>query len=1299
MKRYLASLLLILLVLTSVLPTYAVSDSSADERPMMIFTNLTYEDQPIGESKPYGMVSYGGAQDGKVQADIQAVTGTGNDSERAVCIREPKKTTYWFLDHFLAYAGMNKINHNGEYVISMKLKSPDANSTRRITVLYDAKDQDATDYIDRVNTGFDLVTISGSIKVLNTMMVEEPDPNTWYEIAVAMNLHTQKADLYLNGSKKFTVNLPVDVSNIAFLQFHVPNVLEEVATSCYYYDDLKIYSAPAPVSDEKFAEEWAKYTQTEWYRNEEYSAARLSRYDKFLLQSLWNRELLSEEGLRMYKDNKFYTFPVHVEKVEGTYMVPLKVFAEAYGATVTWNGADNSILVQKGSDTLQCAIGSDIFYINGKISKSRYPIVSKEGNACAPLNVLSIFFDFEPYIQDKFVCLDGKPITIEFAYDDLMGGKNANDDTFEEAMLWNLGMTLLYARPNTQNVIDTYNANKAKIGRPWLIVEPGTFDRIKEDMKTDEVLAGKVNRYLATADGYLDTEPVTYTKTDGVRGSFPQTVYNRGLGLSFAFLMTGDPVYKDRLWEELEALSKFPDFNPGHFLDVGNTGNGVTVAYNWLYEEWAKEPEKLAVIEEMMLNNVLKPIITGLKSPYYGESGAAFITSGANQNVIINNAGIGAAISLMDKYPELCSNYISMVLRSLEWPFSNFAPDGGYPEGTSYWNYVMMTLPYVVESLQNGVGSDFGLGSAPGLDRTAYFPIMVAGNVGTFNYGDSSQTGSYDSSHQWFASEFNDESLAVLRSNNMGSFDLKDILYHIPNVDKDAPITLDKDVMYQMMNTATFRTGWTNSDIVACLHGGAVDEPHGHEDNGTFMLDALGERWICELPKEDYNLTQYGSYVYEPGMEYQWEFMSKFLRGKAEGHNTVVVNLGNNVGYNGDMVPTAKSEIVRYDSQDAGGYAICDMTETNAVLECAFRGVKLDRAMQEVHLQDNFRAAEPSDFHWFVNTQADVTLSEDGRSAILSKGSKRMWAGIISDDPELKFETYDAVPLPLYTAPPIQTPNDGYRRLMIHKADSTEFKVTVAFKQLVGDETMPSIMPVDSPMETWKFEEGSAGIATLSDLKIDGETIQGFNAIVNNYTINLPTEKSPIPTVTATTDSNCLVEVYPATELPGVTSIILKDENGTQKGFYNVTFNPINDSTKFLNDKQIPIMAFEASSEPQPENGAVNLFDASFGTKYATDEKGGAITLDLGEAYDVAEIKMAFQVGASRKEFFTIEYSNDNINWIMIDDNGESSGTTTDYQSFTFDPVNARYIRVRFYGNTNRGSGWVSVSELCVFRK
>ncbi len=126
MKRYLASILLILLVLTSVLPTFAASDSSS-ERPMMIFTNLTNEDHPVGEARPYGMVSYGGAQDGKVQADIQPVTGTGNDSERAVCIREPKKTTYWFLNHFLAYAGMNKLNHNGQYVFSMKIKSPDAN--------------------------------------------------------------------------------------------------------------------------------------------------------------------------------------------------------------------------------------------------------------------------------------------------------------------------------------------------------------------------------------------------------------------------------------------------------------------------------------------------------------------------------------------------------------------------------------------------------------------------------------------------------------------------------------------------------------------------------------------------------------------------------------------------------------------------------------------------------------------------------------------------------------------------------------------------------------------------------------------------------------------------------------------------------------------------------------------------------------------------------------------------------------------------------------------------------------------
>ncbi len=1297
MKRYLAGILFCLLLLQTVLPIFA-SDKIAEtaEKPMMIYTSLSCEEQPLGEDRPYGFVSYGLSQEGKVVADIQAVTGSGNDSQRAIRIREGSKSTYWFLYHALAYAGINKINENGQYVFSMKIKSPDANSTRRIELLYNATVPDATDYIDRVKTQFDLITIAGDIKALGQTLVESPDPNTWYEIAVAMDLNTQKAGLYLNGEKMFDVSLPAKVENVAAMHFRVPNVLEKTAKSEYYVDDFRIYAAEAPVTEAKFRAELAKYQANDWYFNEEYSAAWLMRYDKFCFQALYNRFVTHVNALRFYKDNKFYDLPFAVEEVVGTYLVPLKAFAEALGATVTWNDADSSVTITRGSDTLRCTLNSDIFYINGRISKSRYPLTTKDGNSCISLSVLELLFpEIKAYRQGDMICLDGKPVEFSWKYDELIGGTNKDGQTFEEAMTWQISMALQFRRATPEKILETYKSHNSGGQRPSLIVPHGTFDKIKEDMQTDAVLKSKVERFIASCENMLTANVVKYKLGDGIRMAMAQQLYDRGVGLSFCYRMTGDAKYKDKLWENLEAASTFPDFNPGHFLDVGNAGNGVVVAYNWLYDEWAKEPEKLETIENMMYKSVLLPIITGSKSPYILESGATFITSHSNQNCIINCAGVGAAINLMDKYPELCSNYLSASLRSSERPFSSFAPDGGYPEGTSYWNYMMMTLPYLVENFKHGVGDDFGLASAPGLSRTGYYPIMVAGTNGTFNYGDSSQTGSYDSSHQWFAWKFNDESLAVLRANNTGAFGLKDILYHIPNVDKEAEVTMQKDILFDAMDTATLRTGWTTGDMVALLHGGAVNEPHGHEDNGTFMLDAFGERWICELPKEDYNLESYGSYIYEPGMKYQTQFFGKFLRGKAEGHNTVVVNLGNNGQY--DMVQTAASEIVKFDSQESGGYAICDMTQTNKVLECAFRGVKLDRALQEVILQDNFRSSEPADFRWFVNTKAQVELSEDKRTAILSKGGKRLWVSIISDDPELKFETYDAVPLPLYEHPPLQTPNDGYYRLMIHKTNTTNFKVSVAFKQLLEGQTEPGVLPVDTPMETWKFESGKADLAVLKDLTLNGETITGFSGGVNNYSVRLATEKSEIPTISATADGDYNVEIIEAKTLPGVTSILLTDDEGNQKGLYNVTFIPLNDTTKFLNDKQIPILSYEVTSEPEAENGVVNLFDANLGSKFATDESGGAVTLDFGEMVEVAEIKMAFSIGDQRKEFFTIEYSTDNMNWIMIDDNGESSGTTTDYQSFPFDPVNARYLRVRFYGN--KTSGWVSVAELCAFRK
>ena len=77
---------------------------------------------------------------------------------------------------------------------------------------------------------------------------------------------------------------------------------------------------------------------------------------------------------------------------------------------------------------------------------------------------------------------------------------------------------------------------------------------------------------------------------------------------------------------------------------------------------------------------------------------------------------------------------------------------------------------------------------------------------------------------------------------------------------------------------------------------------------------------------------------------------------------------------------------------------------------------------------------------------------------------------------------------------------------------------------------------------------------------------------------------------------------------------------------------------------------------------------------------------------------MSFRNGASRTENFTIEASADGENFEMLF-KGTNSGTSSDWESFTFGKeVNARYIRVLFYGN-NKGSSWCNITGMAAFTK
>lgn len=85
---------------------------------------------------------------------------------------------------------------------------------------------------------------------------------------------------------------------------------------------------------------------------------------------------------------------------------------------------------------------------------------------------------------------------------------------------------------------------------------------------------------------------------------------------------------------------------------------------------------------------------------------------------------------------------------------------------------------------------------------------------------------------------------------------------------------------------------------------------------------------------------------------------------------------------------------------------------------------------------------------------------------------------------------------------------------------------------------------------------------TLSDLQVDGETIDGFDATENSYTYKLPVGTTAIPQITATTTiSDASAAITQATAIPGDATVLVTGSDGSTTDTYTVSFKAVIPST------------------------------------------------------------------------------------------------------------------------------------------
>lgn len=103
----------------------------------------------------------------------------------------------------------------------------------------------------------------------------------------------------------------------------------------------------------------------------------------------------------------------------------------------------------------------------------------------------------------------------------------------------------------------------------------------------------------------------------------------------------------------------------------------------------------------------------------------------------------------------------------------------------------------------------------------------------------------------------------------------------------------------------------------------------------------------------------------------------------------------------------------------------------------------------------------------------------------------------------------------------------------------------------------------------WPLED-STSTATLSDIAVDGETIENFSPLTLNYTVVLSNDITNVPTVTATpSNSAASLEITPATALPGYTTVMVTAEDGFTTNTYSILFKNVGSNDATLSDLTI----------------------------------------------------------------------------------------------------------------------------------
>jgi len=548
---------------------------------------------------------------------------------------------------------------------------------------------------------------------------------------------------------------------------------------------------------------------------------------------------------------------------------------------------------------------------------------------------------------------------------------------------------------------------------PRLVLNPEIDKILRNKLNSDPVVQNIYQTIKLNADQVLQKPFLERIKIGKRLLSVSREMLYRINMLGMVYYIEKNPKILERIDGEVKAVCQFSDWNPSHYLDVGEMSMAIAFALDWTTGDLPESTIELA------LNALIEK---GIKPSYNKESRSNtwWINGNNNWNQVCNGGMIAASIAIAERDPELAATTIRRSIDGFPHALDEYGPDGVYPEGSTYWGYGTVFSVVTNAMLESAFGTDFGLGNYPAFKESAIFRVLMNTPSGWYyNFADCGDKRSEngDITLAWFASKSGDELFfernRLLRSpSEIGKLRRLDGagLVWLAQYEKKLYSDLPSAWKGEGSNPVAVFTGGSSDPYGYYFggKGGSGTVNHGNMDAGSFIFELNGVRWVFDPGNQNYNdLEKEGFDLWNKSQDSQrWTLLNK----GNFGHSTLSVN---------DQLHIVDGKATIADFKEGENpHVTFDLTPTfKGQLKSAERTFTKDSNVSLV-IEDKIEIDEMTEIvTWQLITTLDVEITPEGATIYKSEYSsvtpvKKLYVENISH-PKIQMNVVSLDPPPL----------------------------------------------------------------------------------------------------------------------------------------------------------------------------------------------------------------------------------------------------------------------------------------------